>query len=89
MRTASKTVKLGKGVCRDHSFAVAVPALAVNIPAKVVYVDVRDTGGWGAQFHAWNGLYADGRWVIADTTKFFDPEPGGFAKTHRAEATMV
>jgi hypothetical protein len=68
MRTASETIKRGKGVCRDYSFVVAALARAVNIPAKVVYGNARDAGGWGAQLHAWNELYIDGRWVIVDTT---------------------
>jgi hypothetical protein len=106
MRPASETIKRGKGICRDYSFVVAALARAVNIPAKVVYGNAKDANGWSAQLHAWNELYADGRWVKVDTTwdagyikkgefvsspsdKYFDPAPEEFAKTHRAEATMV
>ncbi len=68
MRPASETIKRGKGTCRDYSFVMAALARAANIPAKVVYGNAKDTGAWSAQLHAWNELYADGRWVIVDTT---------------------
>ncbi|MGI6702878.1 MAG: transglutaminase-like domain-containing protein [Clostridia bacterium] len=40
MRTASETIKRGKGTCRDYSFVVAALARALGIPAKVVYGSV-------------------------------------------------
>ena len=68
MRTASETVKRGRGVCRDYSFVVAALARAVEIPARIVYGNARHSGSRNAQLHAWNELYADGRWVKVDTT---------------------
>lgn len=68
MRTASETIKCGKGTCRDYSFVVAALARALDIPAKVVYGSITGTGGWDAQLHAWNEVYADGRWITVDTT---------------------
>ena len=68
MRAASETIKRGKGTCRDYSFVVAALARALDIPARVVYGSTAGTSGWGAQLHAWNELYADGRWVTVDTT---------------------
>ncbi|NLO24608.1 MAG: transglutaminase domain-containing protein, partial [Clostridiales bacterium] len=68
MRAASEIIKRGKGTCRDYSFVVAALARALGIPARVVYGSTAGAGGWDAQLHAWNELYADGRWVTVDTT---------------------
>jgi hypothetical protein len=69
LRTASETIKDKKGTCRDYSFVVAALARALGIPARIVYGNVADSDkGWKSQLHAWNELYADGRWVKADAT---------------------
>lgn len=46
--------------------------------------------------HDWNEVYADGSWVIEDTTfdatlgstKYFDPTPEDFANDHVKLATL-
>jgi hypothetical protein len=68
MHTASETIKRGKGICRDYSFVVAALARSLGIPAKVVYGSINSANGWDAQLHAWNEVYADGHWIIVDTT---------------------
>jgi len=69
LRTASETINCKKGTCRDYSFVVAALARAAGIPAKVVYGSAgASDNGWKPQLHAWNELYADGRWVKVDST---------------------
>lgn len=65
---ASQTIKSGKGVCRDYSFVVAALARAAGLQAKVVHGQTWESSGWTSQSHAWNEVYADGRWVTIDAT---------------------
>lgn len=65
---ASQTLKNQKGVCGDYSFLVAALARATGLQAKVVYGQTWESNGWKSQSHAWNEVYADGRWVTIDAT---------------------
>lgn len=65
---ASQTLQSRKGVCRDYAFLVAALARAADLQAKVVHGQTWNSGGWVSQLHAWNEVYADGRWVTLDAT---------------------
>lgn len=65
---ASETLKNKKGVCRDYSFLVAALARAAGLQAKVVHGQTWQSNGWTSQSHAWNEVYADGKWVTVDAT---------------------
>jgi hypothetical protein len=66
--TASQTIKDKQGTCRDYAFVVAALARAAGLPARVVYGQAGNQEGWASQLHAWNEVYAGGRWVSLDTT---------------------
>lgn len=65
---ASQTLKSKKGVCRDYAFLVAALARATGLQAKVVQGETLEKNGWTPQSHAWNEVYADGKWVTVDAT---------------------
>lgn len=68
LTSASQTLKDKQGICRDYAFVVAALARAAGLPARVVYGQAGNQEGWAPQLHAWNEVYADGRWVSLDTT---------------------
>lgn len=54
----------GKGMCYDYSALFGAMLRSCGIPAKLVKGykdDIKD-------YHAWNEVYIDGDWVVADTT---------------------
>lgn len=64
-------------VCKGYAYLFAAMARTQNIPCTVVSgyalgidgkYDWRDVGDTKTQNHAWNEAYADGRWIIVDTT---------------------
>lgn len=69
-----------RGVCEDYAKLTAALLRSLGIPAKVisgeVTYDTYNDDGWNAdgtpkynlEGHAWNEAYADGRWIILDTT---------------------
>jgi hypothetical protein len=67
---ASQTLEERTGTCGNYSFLVAALARALRMPARVVYGQVCCNSAWGSapQLHAWNQVYADGRWVTLDAT---------------------
>jgi hypothetical protein len=65
---ASETLKSKKGVCRDYAFLVAAMSRAAGLQAKVINGQAYKDNTWAAQSHAWNEVYADGRWVTVDAT---------------------
>jgi transglutaminase-like putative cysteine protease len=68
LTTASSVLQTKEGLCRDYAFLTAALARAAGLQAKVVYGSTGKSGNWEAGLHAWNEVYADGRWVILDTT---------------------
>ncbi|MGE5415254.1 MAG: transglutaminase domain-containing protein [Acidobacteriota bacterium] len=68
MVPASQTLSERTGVCRHYAFLVAAMCRAAGLPAKVVYGDAASDGNWESQNHAWNEVYAAGRWVSVDAT---------------------
>lgn len=65
---ASDTIWTKAGMCRDYAFVVAALARAMGLKARVVYGQVTGTNGRPPQYHAWNEVFADGRWVSLDAT---------------------
>ena len=57
-------------VCQGYSNLTAALLRASGIPAKVVtgFASTAGVGSETAENHAWNEAYADGRWIILDTT---------------------
>lgn len=58
------TLKSKKAICYGYATLFAAMLRSADIPAKLVmgettYVD---------QYHAWNEVYLDGKWVVIDTT---------------------
>ncbi len=77
--TASKVVELRRAVCLGYANLYAALCRSIGIPCNVVAgyaLGVNaDEVEWteenmstSEQNHAWNEAYADGRWVIIDTT---------------------
>lgn len=65
---ASQTLESKKGVCRDYSFLVAALARAAGLQAKVIHGQALESSGWSSQSHAWNEVFADGKWITLDAT---------------------
>ena len=75
---ATDVVKSGRAVCRGFATLMAALCRSIDIPCNVVTgyaLGVGDDTEWTdetvvteEQNHAWNEVYADGRWVIVDTT---------------------
>ncbi len=66
---ASTTLEKKTGTCRDYSFVVAALARAAGLPARVIYGKVFDSDAKVWYDHAWNEVYADGRWIVLDATR--------------------
>ncbi|ASA25573.1 transglutaminase-like domain-containing protein [Paenibacillus donghaensis] len=58
------TLTSKKGICYDYSSLFAAMLRSVDIPAKLVMGNT----SYVAQYHAWNEVFLDGKWVIIDTT---------------------
>ncbi len=57
-----KTVSSGKGICFDYAAALACMLRVQGIPTRLCigYAD--------KTYHAWNSVYLDGQWELADAT---------------------
>jgi len=64
---ASSTLEARQGVCSGYAFLTAALARAAGLEARVVYGQA-GSDSWERQFHAWNEIKVDGRWVPMDTT---------------------
>lgn len=55
-----------KGICYDYASLFAAMLRSIRIPAKLVkgYASTSPD-----EYHAWNEVYVDGRWIVIDTTK--------------------
>ena len=62
LRNADKILDQMQGVCDDYSWLVMCLCRAVDIPAAQV------SGKRGTIPHAWNMIFADGRWFWAEPT---------------------
>lgn len=61
------TYKVKKGICSDYATLVAGYLRSLGIPTKVVMGYNPEIGG-GAEFHAWNEILIDGKWLTVDAT---------------------
>jgi transglutaminase-like putative cysteine protease len=63
---ALRTLQLRQGVCQDYTYLTVALLRAIGIPARRAIGQSYSRGVWGD--HAWTEAYADGRWVVLDTT---------------------
>lgn len=61
---ADDTLTTGKGMCYDYASLMAVMLRSSGIPTKLVM----GSTGYVTEYHAWNEIYLDGKWVIVDAT---------------------
>ena len=53
-----------KGICFDYSVVFGGALRSQGIPAKLVMGYAPDI----AEYHAWNEIFLDGKWIVVDTT---------------------
>ncbi|CAM4109262.1 transglutaminase-like domain-containing protein [Saccharibacillus endophyticus] len=61
---ADDTLTSGKGMCYDYASLMAVMLRSVGIPTKLVMGSTT----YVTEYHAWNEIYLNGKWVIVDAT---------------------
>lgn len=66
IKKASTVLSARMGICRDYAMLTAALARSAGIPARVVYGQAATDCGV-EEYHAWNELLIDGRWVSLDT----------------------
>lgn len=59
-----KTLASKKGICYDYASLFAAMSRSVGIPTKLVM----GNSSYVTQYHAWNEVLIDGKWVTIDTT---------------------
>ncbi|PYI50565.1 transglutaminase domain-containing protein [Paenibacillus flagellatus] len=59
-----RTLASGKDICYGYASLFAAMLRSVDVPAKLVMGD----SDYVTAYHAWNEVYADGQWMIVDTT---------------------
>ncbi|MFC3750410.1 transglutaminase domain-containing protein [Paenibacillus sp. GCM10012306] len=60
----NNTLNSKKGICYDYASLFAAMSRSVGIPTKLVMGNT----SYVAQYHAWNDVLIDGKWVTIDTT---------------------
>lgn len=68
---ALQVLETGEGDCNEHAVLLAALARAVGLPARVVAGVVYANDAF--QYHAWNEVWLDGRWISVDPV--FDQIP--------------
>ncbi|QJD82347.1 transglutaminase-like domain-containing protein [Cohnella herbarum] len=58
------TLTSGKAICYGYATLYASMLRSVGIPAKLAM----GTTKWVDEYHAWNEVYLNGKWVVVDTT---------------------
>lgn len=58
------TLISGKGMCYDYASLMAVMLRSIGIPTKLVMGSTT----YVTEYHAWNEIYLNGKWVIVDST---------------------
>ncbi|MDR6225898.1 transglutaminase domain-containing protein [Desmospora profundinema] len=98
--SALKTLREKKGVCQDYSFLAIALLRSIGMEARFVegvadgnrhaWVEVKVDGNWITMDPTWGAGYLDGqdRFVQKYTTRYFDPNPGEFSKTHKRTGVM-
>ncbi|ETT63726.1 transglutaminase-like domain-containing protein [Paenibacillus sp. FSL R10-2779] len=59
-----KTLTTKKGICYDYASLFAAMLRSVDVPAKLVMGNT----SYVTQYHAWNEVLLNGKWVTIDTT---------------------
>lgn len=66
-----KTLENGKGICLDFASLTAAMLRSQGVPVKLVFGDAVIKSSLNeyevSEYHAWNEVYLDGKWVILDT----------------------
>lgn len=62
--SADGTLVSKKGICYDYASLMGVMLRSSGIPTKLVMGSTT----YVKEYHAWNEIYLDGRWVIVDAT---------------------
>lgn len=60
----NNTLTSNKGICYDYASLFAAMLRSVNVPAKLVMGNT----SYVKQYHAWNEVLLNGKWVTIDTT---------------------
>ncbi|MFE4713660.1 transglutaminase domain-containing protein [Paenibacillus sp. NPDC056722] len=60
----NNTLTSKKGICYDYASLFAAMSRSVGVPTKLVMGNT----SYVAQYHAWNEVLIDGKWVTIDTT---------------------
>lgn len=58
------TYSTKKGICYDYASLFAAMLRSVNIPTKLV----TGTSDYVKEYHAWNEVYLNNKWIVIDTT---------------------
>jgi transglutaminase-like putative cysteine protease len=83
--SATYTLKRKTGVCEDYAVLYAALARVSGLQAQVIH------GRVSSGDHAWNKVFANGQWIILDSTfdagqpasqRYFNPTPELFAVDH-------
>jgi transglutaminase-like putative cysteine protease len=62
--SADQTLSSQKGICYDYASLMGVMLRSSGIPTKLVMGSTT----YVKEYHAWNEIYLNGRWVIVDAT---------------------
>ncbi|NGZ77959.1 transglutaminase domain-containing protein [Saccharibacillus alkalitolerans] len=62
--SADSTLASKKGICYDYASLMGVMLRSSGVPAKLVMGNTT----YVKEYHAWNEVYLDGKWVIVDAT---------------------
>ena len=58
------TMLKGKGICYGYAALFAAMLRSQGIPAKLLMGTTTEV----SEYHAWNEIYIDGKWIVVDTT---------------------
>ncbi|WP_169713704.1 transglutaminase domain-containing protein [Paludifilum halophilum] len=98
--SALKTLREKEGVCQDYSFLTIALLRSIGIETRFVegyadgnrhaWVEVKVGGQWLTMDPTWGAGYIDenDRFIRKYSTKYFDPDPAEFQKTHRRTGVM-
>ncbi len=80
----AQTLSSNKGICYDYASLNAAMLRSVGIPAKL---DM-GTSTKVKEYHAWNEVFLNGKWVVVDTTVDASMKQGGKKTTLTTDASQ-
>lgn len=98
--SAIKTLQDRSGVCQDYSFLAVALLRSIDMETRFVegyaegsrhaWVEVLVDGKWLTMDPTWGSGYLNqqDQFISRYTTKYFDPDSGEFAKTHKRTGVM-